>query len=445
MSWRQGIAALALAALAFEGLGCADRRSPSESAPAYRADRRDYAAFRENHPDLLEPNYLPFMAHRVAAADGDGHVLVLCRWRDGSMPLPVYVGAPRIPEALQDEFAPRDASEYVEAATAALEVWERELEGHVSFRRVSRRRDARFTLQLVGEVAPVPDLDRQVLGVARTANACRVGGADAAGTTYAVEFDVPEVHVYVADQHGLLAPDQVEWIALHEIGHALGMRTHSPIPADLMYEVVRDRITVGGLSTEDVNSFVSLYSLANGTVYGRIPEGDRADDAPPRGPEGPPQLVLAPYVDSKLGFSVRPPRGWTRVETSRGMVAVDGVMWDNVASFQVIVQRYATIEDYLERFETYYLTKGRIRENVFSEVAGRRALRVTLEDFEGSVTEYYTFVESGDGRVIVVIADCPSVAAEDFRPWFEAALGTLKIWSERTGPRRTGSAEGVAP
>ena len=35
--------------------------------------------------------------------------------------------------------------------------------------------------------------------------------------------------------------DQVERIALHEIGHALGMRTHSPIPADLMYPVVRDR------------------------------------------------------------------------------------------------------------------------------------------------------------------------------------------------------------
>jgi hypothetical protein len=441
--WR-GIAALALATLAFEVFGCADGTSPSESVPAYRIGRSDYAAFRENHPDLLEPNYLPFMAHPVAAA-GDGHVLVLCRWPDGSMPLPVYVGAPHIPESLQDEFSPRDPDQYVAAATAALEVWERELEGYVRFRRVSRRRDAKLALLLVGEVAPAPDPDHQVLGVARTANACRVVGADAAGTTFAVEFDVPEVRVYLADQHGLLAPDQVEWIALHEIGHALGMRTHSPIPADLMYEVVRDRVTVGGLSTEDVNSFVSLYRLANGTMYARIPEGEPADDAPPRGPEGPPQLALSPYVDPTLGFSIRPPRDWTRVETSQGMVAVDGVMWDNVASFQVIVQRYPTIEDYLERFGTYYLTKGRIRENEFSEVAGRRALRITLEDFEGSVTEYYTFVESGDGRVIVVIADCPSVAAEAFRPWFEAALASLKIWSERSGPRRTGSAKGVAP
>ena len=212
-----------------------------------------------------------------------------------------------------------------------------------------------------------------------------------------------------------------------------------------MYEVVRDRVTVGGLSTEDVNSFVDLYGLANGTVYARIPVGAPADDAPPRGPEGPPQLALAPYVDPKLGFSVRPPRGWTRVETSRGMVAVDGVMWDNVASFQVIVQRYATIEDYLQRFGSYYLTKGRIRENEFSEVAGSRALRVTLEDFEGRVTEYYTFVESGDGRVIVVIADCPSVAAEAFRPWFEAALATLEIWSDRGGARRAGGVAETEP
>ena len=71
-------------------------------------------------------------------------------------------------------------------------------------------------------------------------------------------------------------------------------KVHEPTPRlrnirvnDLMYEIVRDRRTVAeGLSTEDVNSFVSLYRLANGTVYGRVPSDGtkRGESTPPSGP-----------------------------------------------------------------------------------------------------------------------------------------------------------------
>jgi hypothetical protein len=99
--------------------------------------------------------------------------------------------------------------------------------------------------------------------------ACQVEGGDPASGRLDVRFAVRELRVQVADQYGLLLPDQVERIALHELGHALGMRAHSPIPADLMYPVVRDRLPRGELGAEDVNSFLSLYSLPNGTVYRR--------------------------------------------------------------------------------------------------------------------------------------------------------------------------------
>ena len=114
-------------------------------------------------------------------------------------------------------------------------------------------------------------------------------------------FEVPAVRIYIADRFGLLVADQVQWIALHEIGHALGMRQHSPIPADLMYEVVRDRILVRGPSMEDANSFVSLYRLPNGTVFGHIPSGEPAALHPMEQPTGPPRLAMAPYVDPRLG------------------------------------------------------------------------------------------------------------------------------------------------
>ncbi len=240
-----------------------------------------------------------------------------------------------------------------------------------------------------------------------------------------VSFDVPSVQLYIADRFGLLQPDQVEWIAVHEIGHALGMRSHSPIPADLMYEVARDRVLVQSISSEDVNSFLTLYRLPNGTVFGRVPP----DGAAPRSfsDPGPPELSIGPYVDASLGFEFRPPRGWLRVPTAQGMAAVDGVTWDYTASLQIVVHRFATIEDYLARWGGYYLDRGRILKPVPLIVNGRRSLQLRIEDIEGDFVEEITLIEIGDGRLMLFIADCPLDAIDAYRPWFRASLTSLEI------------------
>jgi hypothetical protein len=268
-----------------------------------------------------------------------------------------------------------------------------------------------------------------VLGKTPIARACRARGDPAEGALD-VTFQVPEVDLYIADYFGLLAPDQVEWIALHEIGHALGMRYHSPIPADVMYEVVRDRVTVRELSLEDVNSFVSLYRLPNGTVYARIPPGGAAARPPPEQPQGPPRLAIAPYVDARLGFELRPPAGWIRVPTARGVVMVDGVTWDYTASFQIVVHRYPTLEAYMERYGAHYLARGRVLEQGFLTLQGRRAFEIRTLDPEGRSIEQTTFIETGDGRIFAVIADSPADLAEAYRPWFAAALAALEIRPE---------------
>ena len=107
-----------------------------------------------------------------------------------------------------------------------------------------------------------------------------------------MRYHVQELRIYVVDRHGLLLPDQVERVALHEIGHAIGMRGHSPIPADVMYEVARDRLGPDGLGAEDVNSFLSLYAIPCGTVYTSRPSAERRAADPPALPEGPPRLAL---------------------------------------------------------------------------------------------------------------------------------------------------------
>jgi predicted Zn-dependent protease len=393
----------------------------------YLPDRSDYIEFRLRHPELLDPNYLPFMLHRVAAPEGQGEWLVVCRWPRDAMPLRVHVRPPQIPDDLQDEFAPKDPGEYVAAVEDALNMWERELEGLVRFER-SGASQAALSLMLVPEQAPEPEPDLQVLGRTPVARGCRVRGYDSAGERAEVEFSVSELRIYIADRFGLLDAEQVEWIALHEIGHALGMRGHSPIPADLMYEVVRDRVIVRELSTEDVNSFVSLYQLPNGALFRRLPPGPSGSRSPAEPPAGAPRLELAPHVDPQRGFSWRPPAGWLRVETARGVVAVDGLTWDYTASFQVIVQRYPTIEAYLERYAAWYLGGRRVLESAPTTVSGCRALRAVVEDVERGFVEHLVFVESGDGRVVVVVADAPLEMAEAYRPWFDAALASLRIW-----------------
>jgi hypothetical protein len=412
-------------ALVLAAWSCACANDFVASNVSYEPGRRDYEAFRASHPGLLEPNYLPFMVHRYRSRSGEDDILVFCRWPREAMPLLVYIHPPKIPESLQDEFHRREPAEYVQAVEAALAVWERELEGLVGFRRAVRRGDATLEILLEAEEGPEALGNRQLLGGVRLGGACRVDGWAVENESLAVRFEVPKLRVYLADQYGLLGSEQVQWIALHEIGHALGMRSHSPIPADLMYEMVRDRIHVQGLSTEDANSFVSLYRIPNGTVFARVPSEPSIADLPLDLPSGPPTLSMAPHVDARLGFSLHTPADWMRVETARGMVAVDGVTWDYTASFQVIVERYPTIEAYLERYGPFYLDHGRVLRDVSAVVDGRRARRAFIAK---------AFIESGDGRVFVVIADCPLGAAEVYRPWFEAMLASLDIWEGAGAP-----------
>jgi hypothetical protein len=437
---KRALRAAAAVALASALAGCAGERGPEERPAPYHPDRRDYAAFRAAHPEILEPNYLPFMVHRIPGEGGRGDALVFCRWSRDDMPLSVYIGTPDISDELQDEFDPKDPAAYVEAVEAALGMWESELEGLVRFRLVATPGEAQLALTLFAGEGPESDPEHKVLGKAPVAGACSTREPVSGAPQLDVRFSVPEANLYIADEFGLIGEDQVQWIALHEIGHALGMRRHSPIPADLMYEVVRNRILVAGLSAEDVNSFVSIYELENGTVFAYLAPGeDRAAETakiPP--PSGPPELALAPYVDSRRGFQIHPPAGWMRFETSRGMVAVDGVTWDYSASFQVIVELYPTIEAYLERFAGYYLAKGRALEWEFTEVNGFRALEASIESEDGLAVERYLFLEVGDDRLIVVVMDCAVEDASAYGPWFEATLASLEIW---TAPKAGGASD----
>ena len=438
MTWRRLLAVSLLGATSCAGSGAGWKSAIAWGD--YRPDRRDYAAFRAAHPEVLDPNYLPFMVHRVPLAGPGGDALIFCRWARERFPLAVYIEPPQIPAALQDEFHPKPPEHYVTAVRAALETWERNLEGLVRFRYVDRARDADVHVDLVGEVGPAPESDVRVLGATPLGGACRIQRGDGSSLAafdpdadrLVAKFDVSRFRVFVADETGLLEPDQVERLALHEIGHLLGMSQHSPIPGDLMFAVARDRPIGEVLSNEDVNSFVSLYRMPNGTIFLRTAQAGSAERTPaPVGPAGRvPVLAVAPHVDARFGYEIRLPAGWTRIETSHGVIAVNGVAWDYDASFQVIVRRYPTAESYLQRYAGAFLGDGQLLEQGSFRVGGRRGMRWIVRNRIPGVTEHLSFLETGDGRLVIVIADSANDTHEAYRPWFEAAVASLEFWGD---------------
>jgi hypothetical protein len=457
---------IACAALLLAPIASAGGAEEAEAPGVYRHNRFDYWELRERFPDLLEPNYLPFMAYRVSVPELRGaaavvqrvaswlgieafrceELLVFCRWPESAFPLRVAIIAPELDDEMTFEFWSKSPADYVAAVGRALAIWERDLEGTVRFERVEDEEAATVVLRILGEEAPSPDPSVRVLGMASLGDACRVLGGDPSSGRLEVGYDARELKIYVVDEHGLLLPDQVEKVALHEIGHALGMRGHSPIPADVMYEVARDRLGPEGLIAEDVNSFLSLYALPNGTVYTSLARDKRRDTELPGPPDGPPRLAMAPHVDPRGGFEIQVPMGWLRIPTPFGVASVNGVSWDYDASFQIIVRRYDGIESYLERNAAAHFGSSVIIAVREARVAGHRARTYTLAPSSYGLAEEFTFIESGDGRVLVAIAESPAEHRDAYRPWFDAILASLEIQdSSTTGANRDYGVDAADP
>ena len=430
--------------------------APPASAPEpYQPNRLDYEQFRSRvqgefrdsgEDRILEPNYLPFVAHAMPRPKGGGRDLVLCRWLDEQMPLDVYIQPPVIGDDLQREFRPVEPSAYVAAVASALASWEEQLEGLVRFRRVESEEMATLVFRIHGEVAPEAEAGFRGLGRTEAINsACRSANGSGETGRRKVRFELPWLDVYVADEVGLLTPHQVEGVTLHEIGHALGMLGHSPIPVDLMFNVPTDRIYGKGrdaslrdaLSLEDVNTFVSLYRLPNGTVI--VPDLDKARDREVGSnlPDETPRLAMAPHVNAREGFEVRVPEGWIRVASEYGLFVANGPIWDHDASLEIFFWPHPTIEDYLSRFGRVLFRGTRSIYRAPVVIDGRPGVQMIVESATEAVIKEFIFVELGDGRLMIILCEASSDTAVAWRPYFLASVRSLQIWKPHgSRPRR---------
>lgn len=406
-------------------IGCA------ASEPAYRHSRYDYWAFRGRAGRLVEPNYLPYVTH-WEDVPGVGPALVLCRWPDAAFPLAYFVELPDIPQELQDEFRPRDPRDYAEAVVKAFRRWEEAIGRPVRFRRVDDPEAAVLRVRIDAVMRSVPE---GLVGGAAGAGGdhCRVLGRGPNDDRAPIAFGVHDLTLFVVDSVGLLTPGQVERIALHEIGHALGASgQHSPLGGDVMFHVSNDsRVEV--LSIHDKNTFRSLYRLPPGAIYARMAE--RHAQPLPEALRAPPRLDRS-VRDARFDLEVRFPVGWQRVRTPRGWIAVDGVTWDYAASLQVIAVR-EKLRDLVAR----QLRRARMRSDLARsdslELDGEPIARVIVE--AGGVTEETSMLQWGDEWVLLIVADCRTDTYAVYQGWFRTVLLSLDRLDAATRPSGVGS------
>src|SRR5262245_2302719 len=164
----------------------------AEPVHEYVHNRDDYLAFRDVWPEVLEPNYRPFMVHDVPAhpvsawrrplvwlglAAPPERRLVFCHWAPEDMPLAVWIEPPVALDAI-DEKPGREPARYVEAVERALDTWQSNLDGAVRFERASSRQAADLELRLLAERAPEPTGDVRVYGAATVGDSSEVLGGD---------------------------------------------------------------------------------------------------------------------------------------------------------------------------------------------------------------------------------------------------------------------------
>ena len=407
-------AALALAAGLAAAAGCGGGASPDKAAPVdYQHNRWDYFRFEERVGPLPGPNYLPWVMYRKELA-GD-EILVACRWPDEAFPLRYYVAPPEIPEALAGETVARTPADYVTAIDEAFRAWQLAIGPPVKFERSDSPRDAAFSVQLLTRIEEVPQ--GQVLGVVRgESHRCTVKSSGATPERVEIDFAPHEATVYIVDSLGLLTPRQVRAVALHEIGHLLGVSgQHSPLAGDVMYEVAGDR-RIEALSEHDKNTLRALYALPPGTVYAHLGEphppqssGVRAD---------PPKLADETR-DARHGFAVHFPARWQVIQTPNGWIAVDGVSWDYDASIQVISAR-GSVGSYLSLLSGKGRARGDDVRSEWFELDGAPVARLISKGDERA--EQTDLVDWGDGFVLVVMADSRVQDFEFYRPWFQRVL-----------------------
>ncbi len=181
-----------------------------------------------------------------------GNERVLLRWPDHAMPLRVHVPEP--PAGLFD-----DPGRAIAAVRSGVLAWsDAARPGIPSFTFVDQPGDADIPFAW----------ERDFAGPESALAATRI-------RPFARRFTVDVILLPARARTGdEIEAARIQWLAMHETGHALGLLGHSPDHRDLMY-ALENALPVPVLSPRDRATVAALYARPNGS---RAPDVRRARD-----------------------------------------------------------------------------------------------------------------------------------------------------------------------
>ncbi len=191
-------------------------------------------ASRPDGPELPASQVCPGAGYLCAELDRTGTVEIR-RWREHSGPVVVHVPLP-------DFESVADARRLQRAAALGVRAW--------------NRQPFPISVDLTGQrPADFSVVWRTSLG-GRTLGRARTRWSPATG----LEVVQLELATRVPGQGGVASPRQIQLVAAHEMGHALGIQMHSDEPRDVMYPTN----TATSLTARDYRTMEALYDLPDG-------------------------------------------------------------------------------------------------------------------------------------------------------------------------------------
>lgn len=177
---------------------------------------------RNNLSSVVANSYI-----RGVIAQGD-----ITRWNTSYLPLNVYIQTQGVPQ------------EYITQLKRAYKSWQTATDGEVTFALVNSPDDADLKCIFTNNI---PDTSEDTVGIHQF-------------KYYGNEISDSTIYFRYTNKHGQqFSSDLFYTIALHEIGHSLGLAGHSSNPNDLMYPVSTARNI--GFSKRDLTTFKLLYKI----------------------------------------------------------------------------------------------------------------------------------------------------------------------------------------
>ena len=163
------------------------------------------------------------------------------RWNPRTFPLKVYIQA--------DASIP---TQYIEEIKRAFTTWESGTNGFVRFVYTNSSIDANYKCIFSSNLKN-RNCDERGMGT----SAYQYFTYDKNGS---IQYSIVELSV-MACNGKYWPPEQFYSMALHEIGHGLGLRGHSTNSEDLMYPVGASTLKRATISTADMNTLRAVYSI----------------------------------------------------------------------------------------------------------------------------------------------------------------------------------------